>query len=74
MLPWITLLLHLQLTLMLGAGVHGYSPLAVLKSFLAETQAITDGRPAILLSCRTVVMIVLKEEHWQQALVLMQFL
>lgn len=61
-LPGIMQLLHLQLTLMLGAGVQGNSPLAVLKSFLAEMQAIFHGAPAIVLSCRTVVMIVLTSD------------
>ena len=61
-LPGIMQLLHLQLTLMLGAWVQGNSPLAVLKSFPAEMQAIFHGTPAIVLSCRTVVMIVLTSD------------
>ena len=61
-LPGIMPLLHLQLTLTLGAGVRGHSPLAALYSFLVETQAIFHGAPAIVLSCRTVVMIVLTSD------------
>lgn len=55
-------LLHLRLTLILGAGVREDPPLEVLKSFLVEMQAIFNGNPAIILSCRTVAMIVLTSD------------
>ena len=58
-LPGIVPLLHLRLTLMLGAEDQKHSPLVILKSFLAETQAVFDGLPAIVLSFKTVVMSVL---------------
>lgn len=58
-LPGIMPLLHLQLTLMLSAGVLEHSPLVVLKCFLVETQAIFFGEPVIMLSNRTVVIMVL---------------
>ncbi len=61
-LPGIMPLLHLRLTLMLGAGSQERSPLVVLNSFLAETQGMFHGAPAIVLSCRTIVMIVLTSD------------
>lgn len=62
-LPGIMPLLHLRLTLMLGAGALDNTPLLMLKSFLVETQAIFLGEPAIVLSCRTVVMMVLTSDR-----------
>ena len=61
-LPGLVPLLHLRLTLMLGAEDQKHSPLAILKSFLAETQAVFDGLPAIVLSFRSVVMFVLTSD------------
>lgn len=55
-------LAHLRMALILGAAVREATPLEVLKAFLAETQAIFLGNPAILLSCKTVVMIVLTSD------------
>lgn len=61
-LPGIMSFLHLRLALMLGAGVLELSPRAILKSFLVETQAIFLGNPTIVLSCKTVVMMVLTSD------------
>lgn len=58
-LPGTVPLLHLRMTLMLDATVQKTTPPVVLRSFLTETQAIFIGEPAIILSCRTVVMMVL---------------
>ena len=60
--PGIMPLIHLRLTLMLGAGVQKHSPLAILESFLTETQAVFDGSPAIFISFKTVVMFVLTSD------------
>ena len=57
-MPW----LHLQMTLMLSAKERGQLPRAMLKSFLAEMQTIFHGAPAILLSCRTVLIMILTPE------------
>lgn len=61
-LPGTMSFFHLRLTLMIGAELLGLSPLVVLKSFLVETQAIFLGKPIIVLSCKTVVMMLLTSD------------
>ena len=59
-LPRTMPVLRLRLTLRLRAWLRENQPLAMLKSFLMETQAIFLGNPTITLSCRSVVMMVMK--------------
>ena len=63
MLPEIMPLLHQRLNLLLPADVLDRSPLSALESFLVEMRAIFLGEPAIMLSCRTVVMTVLTSDR-----------
>ena len=46
--PGISPMLHLRLSLILEGGVRGNSPLTVLKFFLAGTQAIFRGKPTVI--------------------------
>lgn len=62
MLPGIMPLLHLRLALTIDAWSGGHSPLAVLTSFLAETQANFHGAPAIVLSYKTIALFLLTPE------------
>ena len=61
-LPGTVSFFHLRLTLILGAEMLEFSPLAVLKSILVETQAIFLGKPVIMLSYKTVIIMVLTSD------------
>lgn len=60
--PGVMPLLHLRLIVTIRGAARHYSRMKQLTSFLAEIQAIFHGAPRIVLSCRTVVMMVLRSD------------